>query len=60
MNNNLHPNSKKTKVLYMDTTKEVMYNNKTSIFITCDIEKHTLTKYMKLNMLYNKMLFEYV
>jgi len=57
--NNLHPNSKKIKVIYSDSNKKVMYNNKKHIFSTLNIGKNTLTKYMKLKIPYNNMLFEY-
>ena len=59
MDNNLHSKSKKIKIIYTDTLKEEIYNNKAHIVAALKIGKNTITKYMKLKLSYNKMLFEY-
>jgi len=60
MDNNLHSKSRKIKVINTDTANEVIYNNKAHIATALTIGKNTITKYMKSNLPYNKMLFEYI
>jgi len=59
MANNLHSKSRKIKIIYIDTKKEEIYNNKEHIVTSFNMSKNTINRYMKSQKPYKNMLFEY-